>query len=79
MRFSAQLVVLLLAIVAGGTWVVAQAVQPKPVFPNVISGNDIGFRVESHKGARPVGRIVIRVNGQWVEPEYATGVKFLTE
>lgn len=79
MRFSARVVALLLVLVASGTWALAQAVQPKSVFPNVISGNDIGFRVEGHKGSTPVGRLVVRINGQWVEPEFATGVKFITK
>ena len=79
MRPSARLVVFLLAIVASGTWVLAQAVQPKPVFPTVISGDDIGFRMESQKGSRPTGRLVVRINGQWVEAEFAAGVKFITK
>jgi hypothetical protein len=77
MRLSARLVVLLLALVASGTWVLAQSVQPKPVFPTVISGDDIGFRMESRTGSRPTGRLVVRINGQWVEAEFAAGVKFI--
>jgi hypothetical protein len=79
MRFSARVVTLLLVLVASGTWVLAQAVQPKPVVPNVISGNDIGFRMEGQKGARPIGRLVVRINGQWVEAEFASGVKLITK
>jgi hypothetical protein len=79
MRLNPRLVVLLLAIVASGTWVLAQSVQPRPVFPTVISGDDIGFRVESHSGSRPAGRLVVRINGQWVEAEFAAGVKFITK
>jgi hypothetical protein len=37
--------------------------------PTVISGKDIGFRVERYDGRRPVGVLVIRVDGQWVEPK----------
>ena len=37
--------------------------------PVVISGADIGFRVEGQQGATLVGTIVIRVNGAWVEPK----------
>ena len=37
--------------------------------PTVISGKDIGFRVERFDGGRPVGVLVIRVDGQWVEPK----------
>ena len=36
--------------------------------PIVLSGNDIGFRVEGRNGNRPVGVLVIRMNGEWVVP-----------
>jgi hypothetical protein len=37
--------------------------------PLVISGDDIGFRVDRYDGGRPVGVIVVRVDGRWVEPK----------
>jgi hypothetical protein len=37
--------------------------------PVVISGADLGFRVDGHEGGRPVGTLVVRVNGRWVEPK----------
>jgi hypothetical protein len=55
-----------LAVVA----VVAQ--QPRVVVPDgkptVIAGNDIGFRVDGYRGKTPVGTLVVRVNGEWLEP-----------
>jgi hypothetical protein len=36
--------------------------------PVVLSGSDVGFRVEGQVGSRPAGVLVIRVNGQWVVP-----------
>ena len=35
--------------------------------PKVMTGGDIGFRVDGVYGDMPTGTIVIRVNGQWVE------------
>jgi hypothetical protein len=35
--------------------------------PTVVSGNDVGFRVEWMNGRVPTGKLVIRLNGQWVE------------
>jgi hypothetical protein len=35
--------------------------------PTVISGNDVGFRIERTQDGIPVGRIVVRVEGQWVD------------
>jgi hypothetical protein len=66
--------VLLVAI----AWSHAQSLGSQRVTPMVLSGSDIGFRVEAMKGTTPVGRLVVRMNGQWVEPEYPLGVKQLT-
>ena len=39
------------------------------VFPYVLSGDDIGFRVEGVIGDAPAGKLVIRgMDGEWVEP-----------
>ena len=35
--------------------------------PKVISGSDLGFRVEGMVGDQPAGAIVVRVNGKWLE------------
>jgi hypothetical protein len=41
----------------------------------VISGSDLGFRVErQERDGTPVGRLVVRINGQWVEAGFAVGV-----
>jgi hypothetical protein len=73
-----------------GRWTHAQApipapnVQPPPgVQPqiqgfDIISGSDIGFRVDRYRGRTPVGTLVVRVNGQWVEPESTMALKRLT-
>jgi hypothetical protein len=71
-RLLAVMCILIVALVAARSWAqvpVPRAVVPVPT-PTVISGNDIGFRVEGLRGrTTPVGRLVIRVDGQWVEPE----------
>ena len=50
--------------------------QTAPVLPQLpappdrtLSGNDIGFRVESTKNGRAMGRLMVRVNGVWMEAE----------
>jgi hypothetical protein len=73
-------------------WAYAQApVQPAPPLTprglppgqdepaRIISGNDIGFRVEDVRNNRLVGRFVVRVNGQWRDVEEAGVMKRLTE
>ena len=48
---------------------IAQVRPVEPVPPRVMSGSDIGFRVEGLRGERVVGRLVVRVDGRWVETE----------
>ena len=35
--------------------------------PIVISGNDVGFRIERTQDGIPIGKVVVRVNGVWVD------------
>ena len=44
----------------------------------VISGSDLGFRVERPRGSRMTGTLVVRINGEWLVAEPAEGVKALT-
>jgi hypothetical protein len=37
--------------------------------PKVFTGTDIGFRVEGSQGDTPVGHIVVKVDGKWVEAQ----------
>ena len=39
------------------------------VAPMVISGSDLGFRIESKEGNVPVGKLVVRINGVWVDAQ----------
>jgi hypothetical protein len=75
MSFRARVVlaaVWLASLVAAGTMARGQAYEfqglPEPIF---VSGSDLAFRVEGWRGPVPAGRLVIRLNGQWVEPETA--------
>jgi hypothetical protein len=63
----------------GRAWGAAQATQVEKVTPTVLSGGDVGFRVEGRKGTTPVGTLVVKVNGQWVEAQFAAGVKMITK
>ena len=54
-------------------------VQPETVAPFVVSGGDVGFRVEGRRGNTPVGRVVIRKDAKspWTPVAFGdgTGVK----
>ncbi len=68
------LVVLWLAsLVAVG--VLAQAPSSK-----VISGSDLGYRVEqTDRNGKPIGTIVVRIDGKWVEAGFAPGLSRLAQ
>lgn len=46
--------------------------------PTILSGGDLGFRVDGRKGNTAVGMLMVRINGQWVEVQFGGGVKPLT-
>lgn len=82
MRFEARrltCVVVLVAIVSvGAAWGYAQSLGVQRVTPTVLSGPDLGFRVEGQRGGTPVGTLVVRIDGQWVEAEFGSGIRQLT-
>ena len=69
-------------IVVGGISFSAQ-VQPRrgapPGLPpsviteslTIISGADIGFRIERMRDGIPIGKVVVRVDGRWIDTEMA--------
>lgn len=65
-------------LVGGGLWARAQVQPPNASTPTIFSGGDVGFRVERWDGDTPVGRWVVRNNGQWVEPRTSVGTRRVT-
>jgi hypothetical protein len=46
----------------------AQVYQMNPLpEPRVVSGPDFGVRIEAEQNGVPVGPLVVRINGKWVE------------
>jgi len=73
------LIVLLIVLLAAvGAWASAQSPQVVPDAPFVVSGSDLGFRVEGRRGSDRVGRLVVRIDGRWVEALPAAGIVPLT-
>jgi len=61
---------------AAAAWGYAQgAIATEPVTPMVLAGPDVGFRVTGRQGDRPVGQLVVRVNGEWKTVEFATSAR----
>ena len=66
------LAVIVALLLAGGGWVAGQTAQVQPyripIDPNILSGADIGFRVEDKTPGGVVGTLMVRLkNGEWVE------------
>ena len=91
MQHPVRLVVITLLFAAGfaaGRWTHAQVpVQPQNPAqqqrlqpPVILSGPDIGFRLDGPAltDGRPTGRLVVRIDGRWVETQWAVGVRPLT-
>lgn len=71
-RYFAAGFLVALILGAGTAWATSQSqlVAVNPVTPRVVTGEDLGFRVEGLRGGTtPVGTLVVRVNGEWVEAE----------
>ena len=35
--------------------------------PKIVSGPDIGFRIERTQNGIPLGKVVVRIDGRWVD------------
>ena len=59
---------------------ISSSAQTLPTFlhmenETVVSGNDIGFRIERTQDGIPVGKVVVRVDGRWVDTASPTIVR----
>jgi len=84
MKRSLLLWVASLVLVALSTFAFAQAQFPpgstRLPQPQMLSGNDIGFRVEgTDVNGRPIGTLVLRLNGNWVEVGPSAGFRPATK
>jgi hypothetical protein len=67
-RRLGRVVLAVVALVGAGAWASAQVYQSEPIDPPlVLSGPDVGFRLESRRGEAIYGKVVVRVDGQWIE------------
>jgi hypothetical protein len=57
---------------------VAPAPGQESQAPTVISGGDFGFRVDRWDGDTPVGRVVVRHDGKWVDVRIPASAQRLT-
>ena len=88
-KWIAVVAIWLVTLVATGLWVHAQSNPRRPIspappnndneIPTIISGNDIGFRVDGWaKDGTPIGRIVVHQEGKWLDVTLSGRVRPLT-
>jgi hypothetical protein len=42
--------------------------------PTIISGAELGFRIERMENNTPIGRLVVRIDGRWVDTRTASSI-----
>jgi hypothetical protein len=62
--------------VAGFTSALMRAQTAQSDAP-ILSGSDIGFRVEGNKDGSAVGTLMVRINGKWVRAQFGQTMKQL--
>jgi hypothetical protein len=77
-RRAALIIVWALSLAGVGVWARAEGQPQQPpvitVGPEVVSGENLGFRVHGMRGDTRIGRLVVRVDGKWVDVQFALGV-----
>jgi hypothetical protein len=43
--------------------------------PEVVSGSDVGFRIDHYNGETPVGELVVKRDGKWVAVQFGASAK----
>ena len=71
-KWAVIIAVWLLSLVTVGAVAQMRAVMPLAE-PLILTGGDIAFRVEGTQGITPVGKMIVRFNGKWVEPKLVPG------
>lgn len=73
----------LVLVATASAWISAQATRPRIVKPlaqpTMLSGADVGVRVESWDGNTAIGNLVVRLDGRWVDVAPKGGVFRLGE
>jgi hypothetical protein len=66
-RIAAVAVLWVASLFLVGTIAKGQSHSIYPVPPTVVSGPDFGFRIEGEQNGVPVGLLVVKIDGKWVQ------------
>ena len=74
---SRRQMIIVVAFVLGALWAGARALDAQGfltlVQPTVVAGPDVGFRVERVERGIPIGKLVVKIDGKWVDAQFAGG------
>lgn len=59
-------------LIGSAWWAGAQARIVRPVPPVVVSGENVGFRIEGDSNGRPIGTLVVKQDGKWIPVDLGT-------
>ena len=66
----------LASLLGSGTASAATTAASQSNEPRVLSGSDLGFRVDgAARDGAPIGAIVVRIDGKWVSPQFQSGLR----
>jgi hypothetical protein len=72
MKIRTGIVATAALLVTLGVLASAQLLQDRPVQPPIVlSGSDVGFRVEGQRRDVVTGTLVVRVDGKWIDAQLA--------
>ena len=75
-RHAFLAVVVASSVASLGTWAYAQAIAPQPINPPLtLMGDDIAFRADARRGDMVEGRLMVRIDGKWVEANVDGGLR----
>ena len=73
-------VVALVIVAVTSVWAAAQAIGTEKVDPPItLSGPNVGFRLEAWRGDTALGTLVVRIDGKWVEADFAGGPRRISQ
>jgi len=62
------------SVAVASAWVSGQMIRPEKIDPPiVVSGADLSFRIEARQGSTAIGKLLVRIEGRWVEADTLAG------
>jgi hypothetical protein len=58
-------------------WQISSQARPPQPSPTIVSSADIGFRVDATKNGMALGRLVVRVNGEWLDAQFSNNMRVI--